>query len=77
MKGITSSLSCQLANAPSTFQSLMNEVFRQKFWFSFDDILMYSKGREKHRDHVEQVFQCLKNHRFIVNGGESEFGKDA
>lgn len=35
---------------------------------------MYSKGTEKHRDHVEQVFQCLNNHWFIVNGGKCEFG---
>ena len=62
----------ELTNAPSTFQALMNEIFRpylRKFVLVFfDDILIYSKGATKHKAHVEKVFQCLRRHELVVNG---------
>ena len=64
-----------LTNAPSTFQALMHEVFRpylRKLVLVFvDDILIYSRKREKHL-----VFQCLRKHSLVVNGGKCEFGVD-
>ena len=39
----------------------------------FDDILVYSKEKEEHRHHVEQVLRCLRKNALVVNGGKCEF----
>jgi hypothetical protein len=51
--------------APSTFQRLMNHVLR-KFLGKFvavylDDIIIFSTSFEQHIDHVNQVFEALRN----------------
>ena len=59
-----------LTNAPSTFQSLMNEVFQdvlRKFVLVlFDDILVYSPTSEVHWKHLERVFEILRDNQFVV-----------
>jgi len=56
-----------LTNAPAAFVDLMNRVFRlylDKFVLMFiDDILIYSKDREEHADHLRMVLQTLREHQ--------------
>jgi hypothetical protein len=55
-----------LTNAPTTFQSLMNEVFRthlRKFILVFfDDILVYSQTLTDHYEHLEMIMELLREH---------------
>lgn len=54
----------ELTNAPSTFQGLMNDLFRAymcKFVLVFfDNIFVYSKTRATHMDHLHTVLRVLR-----------------
>ena len=66
-----------LTNAPATFQSLMNEIFReylQKFILVFfDDILVYNRTLEEHLEHLRVVFSLLVFHHLVVNKKKCSF----
>ncbi|KAL0169271.1 hypothetical protein M9458_033867, partial [Cirrhinus mrigala] len=66
-----------LVNAPSVFQSFMNEVFRE-FLHQFvvvyiDDILIYSRNLAEHRHHVAQVLLKLRQHHLYLKAEKCEF----
>jgi hypothetical protein len=67
-----------LCNAPSTFQSLMNHVFRPFLrhfvLVFFDDILIYSKTWTYHLTHVDRVFHLLSQHQLFLKHSKCSFG---
>ena len=53
-----------LTNAPAALMTLMNQMFQlylDKFVIIFiDDILIYSKSKQKHKQHLKMVLQTLR-----------------
>lgn len=69
-----------LTNAPATFQALMNQVlapYLRKFVLVFfDDILIYSKNKEEHLEHIKLVMQALLDNHLVIKLKKCEFGLD-
>ncbi|XP_052203064.1 uncharacterized protein LOC127808530 [Diospyros lotus] len=68
-----------LCNAPSTFQAAMNHIFQhmlRKFVLVFfNDILVYSKTRDQHLQHLEQVLSILARESFCIKLSKCAFGQ--
>ena len=70
-------MSFGLTNAPAYFMNLMNKVFMEfldKFVIVFiDDILVYSKNEEEHKEHLRLVLGKLREHRLYAKFSKCEF----
>ncbi|MDB5910846.1 MAG: pol protein, partial [Massilia sp.] len=66
-----------LTNAPATFQSMINHVLRefldQFVMVYLDDILIFSRTLEEHKEHVHQVLQRLQDAKLLVEPKKSKF----
>jgi hypothetical protein len=70
-------MSLGLTNAPTYFMNLMNKVF-MKFLDKFVgifiyDILVYSKTKEEHREHLRLVLGTLWEHQLYAKFSKCEF----
>ena len=63
-------MSFGLTNAPAVFMDLMNRVFREyldSFIMLFiDDIIIYSKTKEEHEQHLRLTLQVLRQHQLYA-----------
>lgn len=68
-----------LTNAPSTFQPLMNEVFRpylRKFVLVFfDNILVYNQNKQEHEEQLQLVLEVLRRQKLFANRKKCQFGR--
>jgi hypothetical protein len=59
-----------LTNAPTTFCTFMNDIFRE--WLDdfmvvyIDDILIYNGSLEEHAEHLQKVFQRLRENKLYT-----------
>lgn len=68
-----------LTNAPSTFQSLMNSIFKpflRKFILVFfDDILVYSHSWSEHLEYLHKTLTILRTNQLFVKKSKCAFGE--
>ena len=66
-----------LTNAPGVFISLMNRIFApylDQFTIVFiDNILVYSKSKEDHAEHLKTSLQLLKDNQLYAKLNKCEF----
>lgn len=69
-------MSFRLTNASAAFTNLMNQVFKpylDRFILVFiDDILVYSKSREEHEQHLRIVLQAIRDHQLYAKFSKCE-----
>ena len=70
-------MSFGLTNAPAFFMDMMNKAFMDfldKFVVVFiDDILIYSRSEEDHKEHLRAVLQRLRDHQLYAKFSKCEF----
>jgi hypothetical protein len=68
-----------MSNAPSSFQNVMNDIFREYIGdflvVYLDDLCLYSKSPEEHLIHLEKVLSKLREHNLYANLKKCDFGK--
>nr|GEW20175.1 hypothetical protein [Tanacetum cinerariifolium] len=66
-----------LANAPAVFMDLMNRVCKpyfDEFMIVFiDDILVYSKNKKEHEEHLKAIMELLKKEQLYAKFSKYEF----
>ncbi|KAL4324655.1 hypothetical protein GQ457_11G030700 [Hibiscus cannabinus] len=67
----------RLTNALATFMDLMNRLFKpylDKFVVAFiDNILIYSRNKDEHAEHLRIVLQTLREHQLFAKFSMCEF----
>ena len=65
-----------LTNAPATFARMMNKIFLDNQHFVvvfFDDIMVFSKSKQEHKEHLNIVFDLLRANDLYANPEKSSF----
>nr|GEV07463.1 putative reverse transcriptase domain-containing protein [Tanacetum cinerariifolium] len=70
-------MSFVLTNAPAVFMDLMNRVYKpylNKFVIVFiDDILIYSRNKEEHANHLRIILELLKKEKLYAKFSKCDF----
>ncbi|MCO5569085.1 hypothetical protein L7F22_022792 [Adiantum nelumboides] len=64
-----------LTNAPATFNHMMERIFRPHHrnftGVFFDDVIIYSKTIEEHKEHLKVIFQALRDNKLYGSQWEA------
>ena len=70
-----------LTNSPATFQTMMNDIFREEIaegWvvIYMDDILVFSKDKKQHQEQVKRILEKLRQHQLSLKAEKCYFDKE-
>ena len=70
-----------LTNSPATFQTMMNDIFREEIaegWvvIYMDDILVFSKDKKQHQEQVKRILEKLRKHQLSLKAEKCYFDKE-
>ncbi|KAF8660114.1 hypothetical protein AX14_007459 [Amanita brunnescens Koide BX004] len=70
-----------LTNSPATFQTMMNDIFREEIaqgWvvIYMDDILVFSHDKDLHQKQVKIILQKLEDHQLSLKAEKCYFDKE-
>ena len=70
-----------LTNSPATFQTMMNDIFREEIaqgWvvIYMDDILVFSHDKDLHQKQVKIILQKLEDHQLSLKAEKCYFEKE-
>ncbi|WRX12107.1 Reverse transcriptase domain - like 10 [Theobroma cacao] len=66
-------MSFGLTNAPAAFMDLMNQVFKPYLVVFIDDILIYSRSKGEHEQHLKILLQTLREYQLYAKFSKCEF----
>ena len=71
----------RLTNSPATFQTMMNDIFREEIaegWvvIYMDDILIFSRTLEEHHKQVSRILEKLQQHQLSLKVEKCYFEKE-
>jgi hypothetical protein len=70
-----------LTHSPATFQTMMNDIFREEIaegWvvIYMDDILVFSKDKNEHQEQVKRILEKLRQHQLLLKAKKCYFEKE-
>ena len=70
-----------LTNSPATFQTMMNDIFREEIaegWvvIYMDDILVFSKDKKQHQEQVKRILEKLREHQLSLKAKKCYFDNE-
>ena len=70
-----------LTNSPATFQTMMNEIFRDLIdegvvIVYMDDILIFTHSREEHKEVTRRVLEILRQHKLYLKPEKCQFERE-
>jgi hypothetical protein len=70
-----------LTNSLATFQTMMNDIFREEIaegWvvIYMDDILVFSKDKHEHQEQVKRILEKLRQHQLSLKAEKCYFEKE-
>ena len=70
-----------LTNSPATFQTMMNDIFREEIaegWvvIYMDDILIFSKDKKQHQEQVKRILEKLREHQLLLKAKKCYFDNE-